>query len=184
MKYRNKLMVFFLFMLFSYGADTSAYTFSFANMTGRDVKVKLHYVFGGLGKAKEIEAYDTHKFRFIKEKSILCLSKIIAKSFDEDKGKFIELPVPVKFIDREFFDITKDAIEKFNEGVREIGKVALLAGKEGIAIKAVIDGLTQVANAAVAMHAISFCRSRDFILILDYDEMFKIDKIYALTPPE
>ena len=48
MKYFNKPKVFFLFVLFSYGVDTFAYTFRIANETGRDVKVLLKYAFGRL----------------------------------------------------------------------------------------------------------------------------------------
>jgi len=184
MKYLNKLMVFFLFMLFSYGIDTSAYTYTITNLTGKDVKVDLHYLFGKLAKNKPILPYDTRKFRFGGWKIGLCLTKIIAKSFDRQKNRWITLPVPIKIIDAQLFNDTKNVIGKLNAAVRNIGKVAALAGPEGKAIISAINGLTEVVDSATEMWSISLCRGRDFVLVEDYDPLFKMNKIYALTPPE
>jgi len=46
----NKSMVFLALILFSHGADTFAYEYTFVNWTGRDVKIKLYYTFGELHK--------------------------------------------------------------------------------------------------------------------------------------
>jgi len=43
MNYFNKRMVFLVLMLFGYGIDALAYTYTIVNQTGRDVKVQLHY---------------------------------------------------------------------------------------------------------------------------------------------
>jgi len=115
-KYFNKLGVFFVFMLFSHGVDTFAYTYTVANMSGRDVKVRLHYMFGTLNKNDGfIEADDTREFSFGGLKSGLCLSKMVVSSFNEDKKKWIKLSVPIKIIDRELFNETKDVIERFRQ---------------------------------------------------------------------
>jgi len=188
MKYLNKLMVFFLFMLFSYGVDTSAYTYSFANMSGRDVRMELHWVFGKLDKKgkndKLIKKYETHKFHLGGWETGLCLTKIIALSYDPEKKHLIELPVPIKIVDRKSFDRTKTAIGQFNKAVKEIGKGAALVGPKGKILSGVISGVADLASILPEIWAVSLCRSRDFILVLDYDELLKIDKIYALTPPE
>jgi len=185
MKCLNKLIVFFLFMLFGYGVDTFAYTYSIANMTSRDVKVQLHWVWGELTDRNEpIDSYATRRLHFEGSKTGLCLSKIIASSFDEKKNHWIELPVPIKIIDRQLFDGTKDTIGKFTNAVKEIGELAALAGPTGKAIAAAIQTLPELVSSIGEIWSISFCRSRDFIFILDYDPVIKIDRIYALTPPE
>ena len=78
MKYLNKSIVFFVFMLFSYGVDTFAYTYRITNMTDFDVKVQLHYRFGKLGPPRIIKAGKTHKFSFTfpNPRFGLCLTKI------------------------------------------------------------------------------------------------------------
>ena len=185
MKCHNKLMVFFLFMLFGYGVDAFSYTYTFANMTDRDVKVRLHYAFGELTDRNEpISSYATHKFSFEGWEVGLCLTKIIVSSFDEKIGKWIELPAPMKMIDRNSFDHTQDAIRKFDEAVGEIGKSAALAGPSGKLITTAIKGLAQLVDASTEIWAVSLCRSRDFIFVLDHDQTIRMDRIYALTPPE
>ncbi len=183
MKYLNKLMVFCLSMLFGYGVDTFGYTYTIANMTDRDVNVQLHRIGGTLNKESGswVGAYRTRKLHF---GNAYCLSKIIAKSLDTNIGKDIELPVPIKIIDRQLFDATKDVIGKFTEAVKAVGKVAALAGPAGKAIATAIQGLPELVSSIGDIWKISFCRSRDFIFILDYDPVVKIDRIYALTPPE
>ena len=64
MRYFNKLMVFFVLMLFGYGVDTFGYTYRITNKTGGDVKVQLRYAFGKLGYARIIESGGKHKFSF------------------------------------------------------------------------------------------------------------------------
>ena len=186
MKYLNKLMVFFLFMLFSYGVDTFAYTYSIANMTGRGVNVQLHWVKDTLNRkgGTWVNAFDTRKFNFGGWQVGLCLNKIIAKSFDEQKDHWIELPVPIKIIDRQLFDDTKDIIGRFTNAVKEIGKVVALAGAAGKAVATAVQALPELVSSVQEIWSISFCRGRDFILILDYDPLIKMNRIHALTPPE
>ena len=91
MKYNGKLMVFFLFMLFSYGSDIFGYTFTITNMTGRDVKVELRWVLGKLNKKGKndnfIKKYDTYKFRLGGWETGLCLTKIMV-SIQDSTGKW------------------------------------------------------------------------------------------------
>jgi len=185
MKYSNKFMVFVLSVLFGYGVDTSAYTYTIANMTDRDIKVQFHYAFGTLGKKNNwIKAYDTRTFKFGGWEIGLCLTKIIATSFDGRKNHWIKLPVSLKVIDRQLFNGTKNVIKKFGGAVRKMGKAAALAGPEGVAVTGAINGLTRIVDAAVETWAISFCRSRDFIFILDYDRRTKLNRVYGLMPPD
>jgi len=90
----------------------------------------------------------------------------------------------MKIVDRDLFNETKSVIRKFNDAVKNIGKVAALAGPKGKILSEVIGGVADFADSLPEIWVVSLCRSRDFILVLDYDELFKIDKIYALTPPE
>ena len=63
MKYFNKLMVFFVLMLFGYGVDTFTYDYKITNQTGGDVKVQLYGLFGKLNRQAElIESGSTFKF--------------------------------------------------------------------------------------------------------------------------
>ena len=65
MKYFNKVIVFFVFMLFGYGVDTFAYDYKITNQTGGDVKVQLYYAFGKLNKQAElIESGSAFAFKF------------------------------------------------------------------------------------------------------------------------
>ena len=79
MKYFNKLTVFFLFVLFSYGVDTFAWTYRVANETGGDVKVQLRWLGGNLEKEKTIKAGSDHTFRIKGGKIGLCLYNIKVK---------------------------------------------------------------------------------------------------------
>ena len=207
MKYSNKIMIIFLFMLASFGRDIAAYTFTFTNMTGRDVKVQLHYAFGSLNKEPElIEAYDSRKFSFKGIRLGLCLSKLTVASFDEEKDKWIPLsgamPMPIKIVDDTLFEETRSAIGAFNKEIKSLTdagvSVATAVGsvKGTIIAKAVskaIDGLADTVEGAMGLVKVSFCKSRDFILVLD--EMIiggkplmiagePMMRVFALTPPE
>jgi len=77
MKYFNKLMVFFLFMLFGYGVDTFAPTYTIFNMTGKNIEVKPYFFSettgkGGIGEAQLIRSNDTYRF----SEPDTCLTKI------------------------------------------------------------------------------------------------------------
>ncbi len=84
MKYLNKLIVFSLFMLMSFGGKIAAYTYTINNQTGQDVKVQLRRTGGKLNK----------KFDLIKEnrertfsiggfKKFVCLSEIEVQTKEE-----------------------------------------------------------------------------------------------------
>jgi len=139
MKHLDKLMVFSLFMLFSYGVDTFAYTYSLANMTGKEVKVRLYYVFGELTNKNElIRSHDTRRFRFGGLKIGLCLTKVmisIKKSGKWEKAREAEMGI-IKEEDR-FEDLKKSGLI----GKAEAGGIKLLG--------------------------LSMCKSRHFILIID-----------------
>ena len=67
MKYFNKIMIFFLFIMASFARDITAYTYRFTNMVGRNVRISFFY--DRLGKRPRltatndlIKAYDTRKF--------------------------------------------------------------------------------------------------------------------------
>ena len=97
MKYFNKLMVFFVFMLFGYGVDTFAYTYKITNKTNRDVKVQLYSTFGKLGHPRIIKSGSKHKFSFIFPDSRFgfCLYEIMVSTKDSagkwGKGKKAEI---------------------------------------------------------------------------------------------
>lgn len=184
MKYLNKTVVFFLFMLVSFGVDISAYTYTIANMTGRDVKVRLHYELGKLNKQEDpIESYDTHIFSFTGGKIGACLTQIVVSSFDEEVNHLITLTAPIKVIDRELFDATIQSIKEFNTSVKKLGKLAALLGPTGVAVGVAIDALADVVEATTGLYVSSLCRSRDFILVVDYDPVIKLNRVYALTHP-
>ena len=184
MNYLNKAMILFLFMLASFGIDISAYTYTIANFTGRDVKVRLHYAFGKLNKQNDlIEAYDTKAFSFKGGKIGLCLTSIWVTSFDEEKGKLITLPAPMKFVDDEYYEAVGRAIKEFSKAVKEIGEQAAVFGPKGEIAAAVIAGLADAVEASKGLFDVSLCRGRDFMLIVDYDPVIKLDRVYALTSP-
>ena len=72
MKYLNKLIVFSLFMLVSFGGKIAAYTFTINNQTGQDVKVRLY----PFKKDGVILAGKKHKFSFKWLKAAICLYSI------------------------------------------------------------------------------------------------------------
>ena len=77
MKCLNKLMVFFLSLLFSYGIDTFGYTYTITNMTGRKVKVQLDWAWGELTNGGAIiGSYDTRTLHFGGWDAGLCLTEI------------------------------------------------------------------------------------------------------------
>ena len=83
MKYFNKLMVFFLFILFSYGVDIFAYKYKITNQTDRDVKVRLHYAFGTLNNRPTLIKTGNHRvFNFGGWEAGLCLNKITVSTQD------------------------------------------------------------------------------------------------------
>ena len=88
MKHINKLMVFFVFMLFGYGVDALAYTYKITNQTGRDVKIRLYWLVGELtNDAVFIRSRGTHKFVVRGWSSGLCLTKIMVWTRDSS-GKW------------------------------------------------------------------------------------------------
>jgi len=89
MKYFNKLMVFFLFVLFSYGVDTFAYTYKIYNETYMALKVQLYSVFEKLGHPRIISSGDKRRFSFTFPDSRfgLCLTKMVV-SIKNSAGKW------------------------------------------------------------------------------------------------
>jgi len=79
MKYFNKWMVFFLFVLIGYGVDTFTYTYKIYNGTDKDVKVQLRWTSGNLGKEKVIRAGSRHTFHIGGWEIGLCLYKIMVR---------------------------------------------------------------------------------------------------------
>ena len=78
MKYLNKLMGFFVFMLFSYGVDTFAFSYKISNQTGGNVQIQLYAVYGGRDKkigANFIKSGGSQKFV-----SSYCLSRIMVSA--------------------------------------------------------------------------------------------------------
>jgi len=126
MKCLNKLMVFFLFMLFSYGVNTFSYTYTVANMTGEDVKVGLYYELGKLGKTKVIEAYDTHKFKFPigTWEAGFCLSKIMVSIKKIGKwGKAQKAKIGIVKDENRFEELKKSGLigKIVEKGIKFIG---------------------------------------------------------------
>ena len=132
-------------------------------------------------------------------KKLICLSKLTGSSFDEEKDHWMpktgSMPVPIKIVDRTLFDETKSAISSFNKGVERMGKITAILGPLGDAVNNAIGGLADTVEGIIGLTAVSFCKDRDFILVLD--EMFAGGKaimdpttgqsflrVYALTPPE
>ncbi len=76
MKYFNKFMVFFLFLLSSYGIDTFAYRYSVYNGTGKVLKVQLYSFFGKLGHARAIKSGEKFRFNFTDKRLGFCLTAI------------------------------------------------------------------------------------------------------------
>ena len=92
MKYYNKLMVFFLFLLFSYGVDTFSHTYTIFNETYKDWKVQLYYTFFGprkLGHARIIKSAGEFRFSFTDIRVGLCLTKIVVWEKDS-AGKWVK----------------------------------------------------------------------------------------------
>ncbi len=80
MRFFNKLMVFFLFLLFSYGVDTFGYTYTIANKTGGDVHVRLYYAFGQLtNHSYSIKENSTDTLKFGGGKAGLCQSQVMVR---------------------------------------------------------------------------------------------------------
>ncbi len=189
MKYSNKTMIFFLFMLASFGVDVSAYTYTIANFTGRDVTVQLHQALSFVDKGKLtkkdvlIEAYDTKVLSFGKGQALLCLTKIWVTSFDEKKGKYTTLPAPMKFVDDEYYEAVGSAITAFGDAVNKGVEGIKQLGPKGKVAAAVIAGLTDAVEASKGLFDVSLCRGRDFMLIVDYDPVIKSDRVYALVSP-
>lgn len=195
MKYLNKTMVFFLFMLVSFGADISAYNYPVTNFTGQPIKVRLHYAFGKLNKQDDlIEFMGTNPFSFTGGKIGLCLTSIEVSWFDAELDRWVDaMTAPMQSMTSEAFEATKNAITAFDEQVVKVGKLAALAGETGVIVSQAIEGLVGVVEGAVKLWEISLCRNRDFIIILapfklpDGSELLVGGKPvlvpYALTPP-
>jgi len=116
MKHFNKLMAFFAFMLFSYGVDTLAYTFTFVNKTGRDVKVQLYSAFGKLNKNPSfIKSGGTHSLKFTGWSSGLCLTKVTVST--ESSGKWgKQKEAKKKFFRRNGTEITGGSLADLYSG--------------------------------------------------------------------
>jgi len=156
MKYCNKLMIFYLFLLFGYGIDTFGYTYTISNMTGRDVKVLLYWDLGRLtNRSALIAAYDTRKLSFGGWEAGLCLTKIMVWMQDST-GKWWG-PEEAKMV------ILKDK-GRFKD-IKESGLVGNLV------------------IGAIELFGFSLCQSRDFILVrLLVDDRGRISKkMYAIT---
>ena len=74
MKYLNKLIVFSLFMLMSFGGKIAAYTFQIRNKTGGDVKVKLYW--GARSPLINWTKIGSGKRRKLSKKNLNCLNGI------------------------------------------------------------------------------------------------------------
>ncbi len=166
MKYFNKMMIFFLFILASFSRDISAYRYTVTNLTGTDVKIKL-FPF----QKKEsvlIHAYDTKVFSPKGLKTLACLTKIMVSSFDEEMDRWLgERRAAIRAIDQEQFDQTKNAIKEFTASIKNMGEAAAFQGPKGVAISKVVSGLSDMAVGATALYGVSLCRNRDFFIILD-----------------
>ena len=202
MKRFNKMMVFFLFMLAGFSRDISAWGFTFVNMTGTDVKIQLLHSFGTIEKTRVITPFESYKF----SSNGWCLARLKGSHFDEEKNKWQPLraliPVPIKLVNRELFNATKNAIGELGQAITQVGRLAAIAGPKGILAAGAIAGLASTARAGASLYEISFCRSREFMLILDQMVLpdgrpASIKKLregviveepilipYALTPPE
>ena len=177
MKYLNKTMVFFLFMLVSFGVDISAYTYRFANMTDRTVKVRLRYLFGDLNKKdKKIKAYDQAKLSFGGLKIGACLQEIVVSSFDIERHKRVTGTARIKRIGKSKYNRTKKAIDAFERSVREVGKTVALKGTAGTTLKKKINSLVSVTATTQSHKSVNFCSGKDFILVLDYGKMYALTK--------
>ncbi len=177
MKCLNKIMVFFLFMLFSYGLDISAYTYTVTNLTGRDVKVQLNWLNGKLNEEAElIRPYGTKIFSF---KGLNCLYKIIVSSFDEEEGKWITLLAPFRATDSKQFSKTQNAALEFNKLLKNVGEKLAIVYLEEMDISQ--EGLVGIVEASRVLSARNFCKDRDFILVLNYDPIIRFKRVFALT---
>ncbi len=190
MKYLNKTMILFLFMLTSFGRDSSAHTYTFVNMTGRDVKIQLFSHLEMLGQGKLIKAYDKAKFKIDGREVDFCLRKIFALGFDETTGEWIRKTgkiVPIRRVGWKLFDIAKYAIDEFEESVeesvKEFGRATMFRGAAEKKLKEAMDELVRAsaATGAYYKHIVNFCRSANSILVLDYDPRIGSDRIYALS---
>jgi len=196
MKHFNKMMIFFLFMLVSFGKDISAYRYTVTNLTGQQIKVRLYYAFGALNSQYDlIEFYGTTPFSFTGGKGGLCLTKIMVSWFDTGLNRWIDgMMTPMQSMTSELFNTTKSAISAFDQQVLKVGKLAAKFGEKGEIVGEVINTLAGVVEASVGLWEISLCRNRDFIIIL---APFKLPDgsplvipgrppvlvPYALTPP-
>ncbi len=161
MKYLNKTMIFFLFMLFGYGVDTlsiaATSTYTVANMTGEDLGVTLHI--GRYKRGGWIKSYDTRSFYITKRKEIYDVKirgdKIRSEERMKMKGFLVmgaHNPVPIKLVNRKLFDRTKRIIESSAQ------KEALLG-----ALKRTISNLVSASLTSGS----KFSGGRYFILALD-----------------
>ena len=74
MKCFNKLIVFFLFVLSSYGIDTFAYVYNVYNETYKVLKVQLYSAFGKLGHPRAIKSGYKFSFNFGGTRKGVCLT--------------------------------------------------------------------------------------------------------------
>jgi len=86
MKYLNKPMVFFLFMLFGYGVDTFT-KFKIYNKTSKNLRVRLYYRNNQLGNLKVIKIGGVSEFTFLGKQASLCPTKVMVyeKNVKEQK---------------------------------------------------------------------------------------------------
>ncbi len=182
MKCLNKIMIFFLFMLFSYGVDISAYTYTISNLTGRDVKIELRWMNGKLNEEAElIRPYGIHKFSFKGTKGSKCLYKIMVSSFDKDEGMEITLVAPFRDVGEELFGELTNYVLEFNQAVKEIGEELAIVKLEEMEVEQ--GGLAGALEASKVLYTRNFCKDRNLVLVLDYDPIIRLNRVYTLTPP-
>ncbi len=90
MKCFNKLMVFFLFLLFSYGADTFTYVYNVYNeVEGKVLKVQLYSALGTLGHPRSIKSGEKFRFNFRGSRRGVCLTAM--RVWEKDSaGKWVK----------------------------------------------------------------------------------------------
>ncbi len=174
MKYFNKLMVFFLFLLFNYGADIFAYTYKIANMTGEDVQVRFYWSSWSelTNHPHLIKAGSTDTLRFGGSKALLCLTRIMVnqKRLNGSWGRAKKAKI--------------GSIKK--KDLRDI-LIASAATAGGIAVAGAIAAGT-VAIGAVALGALGYgiyygidtsrCRDRNYTLVI-HPKTAEVEAIYV-----
>ncbi len=160
MKYSNKLIVFFLFLLFNHGADTFAYTYKIYNGTGGDVHVRLYYVFGQLTNYSHlIKANSTDTLRFGRGEAGLCLSKVMVRQ---------------KRLNGSWGRAKKAKIGSIK--AKELRNVLIALAVIGVAATGVVPVASWGYGIYYGIRG-SMCRNRDFTLIIN-PKSAEVETIY------